>query len=316
VQEPWIVYVIVFVAAVMAFESLYWMIFRGRGARKIINRRLALSQGATSQSHVLETLRQERGFADFESPVLTRFNDYFVQTGLRTSRQLLGAWVAVLAALIWFGVSLFLHSRLLAAIPAVIFAPLLVLFYLRIVRAKRIARFGAQLPDAIDIVVRGLRVGLPFSAAIDLVAREMPDPVGSEFGMTADELTFGQDLATSVNNLHRRVGHEDLLFMVIAVTVQTQTGGNLAEVLHRLSRLLRERAKLRLKVKALSAEGRMSAWFLTAAPFVLFGAIMLLSPKYFLEVQNSPALAPAVIYGALSLVIANYAIFRMVNFKV
>lgn len=315
-REPWIIYGLVFVAAIMAFEALYWLIFRLRNTRKVINRRLSLSQRATSQTQVLETLRQERGFANFDNPALTKLNDYFVQTGLRASRQLLAAWTASIAALIAFAGISFLPSALAAIALAVVVAPLLVLVFLRMTRARRISRFGEQLPDATDVVVRGLRVGLPFPAAIDLVARELPDPIGSEFGMTADELTFGQDLATSVNNLYRRVGHEDLLFMVIAVTVQTQTGGNLAEVLQRLSRLLRERTKLRLKVKALSAEGRMSAWFLTAMPFVLLGAILLLSPAYFLEAERSAALWPATIYGLTSLLVANYAIFRMVHFKV
>jgi tight adherence protein B len=119
-----------------------------------------------------------------------------------------------------------------------------------------------------------------------------------------------------VVNLHRRVGQDDLLFLVTAVSVQSQTGGNLAEVLARLATLMRQRSTLQLKVKALSAEGRLSAWFLTAMPFILYATVRLLSRDYFGELASSPVLAPALAYAALSLVIANVVIYRMVNFKI
>ena len=192
----------------------------------------------------------------------------------------------------------------------------LVVLYLAIARRKRIERFALQLPDGLDIIVRGLRVGHPFSSAIELVAREMRDPIGSELGITADEMTFGQDIVTAVTNLHRRVGQEDLLFLAIAVSVQSQTGGNLADVLARLSALMRGRIMMQLKIKALSAEGRLSGWLLSAMPFVLFGAVSLISKNYFSGLQDSPYLVPALIYGFTSLILANIVIYRMVHFKV
>jgi len=182
-------------------------------------------------------------------------------------------------------------------------------------RAKRLARFGEQLPDAIDVIVRGVRAGHPFSAAIDLVARELPDPVGTEFGMTADEITFCQDVRTAIGNLYKRVGQEDLLYVVTAINIQSQTCSNLAEVLSRLSHLIRQRLKLRLKVRALSAEGRMSAMFLSAMPFILFVVITLLSRDYFSEIKNNVIMMPALIYGFLSLIVGNILMYRMVNFK-
>jgi tight adherence protein B len=109
----------------------------------------------------------------------------------------------------------------------------------------------------------------------------MRDPIGTELGITADEMTFGQDVVTAVSNLYRRVGQEDLVFLAIAVSVQSQTGGNLADVLARLATLMRERVTMRLKIKALSAEGRLSGWFLSAMPFILFGAIQLVATDYF-----------------------------------
>jgi tight adherence protein B len=178
------------------------------------------------------------------------------------------------------------------------------------------ARFAEQLPDALDIIVRGVRVGHPFPMALGLVAREMPDPIGTEFGMTADEISFGLDIRTAIGNLFRRAGQEDLLFFVIAINIQTQTGGNLGEVLQRLSRMIRARAKLRLKVKALTSEGRLSAYALTAMPFVLFAVISVISPEYFGSVRHHPLIPPATIVGLALLFIANVILYRMVNEKV
>ncbi len=188
--------------------------------------------------------------------------------------------------------------------------------YLAIARQRRIARFTEQLPDALDIIVRSLRIGHPLAAAIRLVAGEMADPIGGELRMTADEIAFGQDTVTAVSNLHRRVGQDDLTFLVIAVSVQSQTGGNLAELLAQLTTLMRARAALRLKIRAISAEGRLSAWFLSAMPFVLFAGIRLLSRSYFDDFLGSEALVPILIYGCASLIISNFIIYRMVNFRI
>ena len=314
-NELWLIYGLIFGAAVLGVEALYWMVFRARGPQKSINRRLALSKKLESSSAVIDALRQERGFADFKNPMLGNFNDLIVQTGLRLGRNGLVLWTLLLSlALFALSTPLF-GIRPMPFLGAILLAPLLVLMFLRITRAKRIARFAEQLPDAIDIIVRGVRVGHPFSVAIELVSRELPDPIGTEFGMTADETVFGQDVKTAISNLYRRVGQDDLLFLVIAINVQSQTGGNLAELLARLSRLIRQRARLKLKIKALTAEGRMSGWFLSAAPFILFGVITLLSPTYFFGVKDHPLAIPALIYCALSLIVGNVMIYRMVNFK-
>ena len=183
-------------------------------------------------------------------------------------------------------------------------------------RAKRLARFGEQLPDAIDVIVRGVRAGHPFSTAIDLVARELPDPVGTEFGMTADEITFGQDVRTAIGNLYKRVGQEDLLYVVTAINIQSQTGGNLAEVLSRLSHLIRQRSEA-------SAQGagderrREDVGRVPVRPCPSFSSwsSQLLSPSYFSEIKNHVIMMPALIYGFVSLIAGNILMYRMVNFK-
>jgi tight adherence protein B len=228
----------------------------------------------------------------------------------------LGLSTLSLSALVALVLSLFLSHLWMALGVGLVVGSLSVVAYLAAVRRRRIDAFTAQLPDALNIIVRSLRIGHPLVSAIGLASREMRDPIAAELAMTAEEIAFGQDVTTAVVNLHGRVGQDDLLFFVTAVSVQSQTGGNLAEVLARLATLMRQRSTLQLKVKALSAEGRLSAWFLSAMPFILYGAVRLLSKDYFAELTGSPALVPALVYGGVSLVVSNFVIYRMVNFRI
>jgi tight adherence protein B len=221
-----------------------------------------------------------------------------------------------IAVLYFFALTIPLRGMTpLALVPAVFAAAATVVLFLHVVRKRRISRFSEQFPDTLDVIVRGVRVGLPFSSALQLVAREMPDPVGTEFGMVADEISFGLDMTVALHNLQRRVGQEDLLYFVIALTIQSQTGGKLSDVLARLSHLIRQRAMLRLKVKALTAEGRLSAYALSAMPFLLFGIITLMSPNYFTSVRDHPLIPPAVALGLGLLAIGNFMMYRMVHVK-
>jgi tight adherence protein B len=309
----WIVCGLIFVAAILAVESSYWLAFELKSKKKAINRRLTQSERSLGKSEVINVMRQERGMSVLNGSAL---NDFLLQTGLKVSKPALALWIAVASTVVAAPVSWFAPQLWMGAAAGLIGGPSLVYLYLTRTRSKRIDRFGAQFPEALDIIVRALRVGHPFGSASELVAREMPTPIGVEFGLTMDEIMFGQDTLTALSNLYRRVGQEDLLFLVIAVSVQSQTGGNLADVLARLSSLMRDRVNLRLKVKALSAEGRMSSYFLSAMPFVLFAAIQLMSKNYFEEVKGSAVLIPAIVYGAVSIVGSNFIIYKMVNFKV
>jgi tight adherence protein B len=204
---------------------------------------------------------------------------------------------------------------LLAIIFGVLLAPATMYLYLARKRSRRIFAFTEQLPDAIDIIVRGVRVGLPFSSAVSLVAREMSDPIGTEFGMLADEIAFGLDVQTALQNLNRRVGQEDLLFLTVSLSIQTRTGGNIAEILSRLSRMMRNRAAMRLKVRALTADSRASALLLSAFPFILVVLISIVAPTYFDAVRASPLFGAVVVLGLILLVVGNFIMYRMLNFK-
>jgi len=307
--------VLAFIAVALATQGLYWTAWRSRRAQSSMRRRLALSKKGASARETLNALREERGIEEFENMRLGRWNDFLAQTGVRIDRNLLLLCMFTLTSLLFALVGLIFGYGGWTFAAAMVLAVLCMILFFRIVRQRRIGRFAELLPDSIDVIVRGLRAGYPLPAALDLVAKEMPEPVGTEFRLTSDEIAFGQDIRAAIDNLYRRVGQDDLLFLIMAVNVQSQTGGNLAEILGSLSRLLRNRAKVNMKVRALSADGRMSAVVLSLIPFILFGLISLISPSYFGEVRDHPLVMPALIYATISLVLGNIAMYRMVNFK-
>src|SRR5262249_31533730 len=270
-----------------------------------------------SAQEVFETLKRERGLTGVDNKYFSHFNDLILQSGLRLDTKLTITFAFLLGVLFFFLFGLAFGFGLLSFIFSALFAAVSMVLFLALMRRKRIARFSEQLPNAIDVIVRGVKSGYPFTVALGLVAKEMSDPIGTEFGMTSDEISFGSDIGGALDNLFHRVGHEDLLYLIMSLKTQTQTGGNLAEILSRLARLLRERAILQLKVRAISAEGRLSAVFLTAMPFVLFGVISLMRPDYFFNevVLNHPLTPPALIIGLIMLGMGNIIIYRMVNFK-
>ncbi len=183
-------------------------------------------------------------------------------------------------------------------------------------RTSRQRKFEEQLPEAIDILVRGLRAGHAIPFAISTVGRQMSQPIGGEFGITGGELTYGLDLETAMINLRSRVGQADLSLLVLAVSIQAKMGGNLAEILTNLARVIRERFKLRRKARALSAEGRYSAMLLSILPIALFGILWLIAPSYYGQVWDEWFVKPALGLTLLWMMFGNFVMYRMVKFSV
>jgi len=163
--------------------------------------------------------------------------------------------------------------------------PLLVISFLAQRRRKRMQE---QFPVALDIFVRALRAGHPIASAIDLLTKEMEDPIGSEFGLVGDEVSYGAELTEALTAMAERWDLDDMRMFVVSLAVQNETGGNLAEILENLSEVIRERMSLFLKVRALSSEGRMTGWVLTAAPIVTFLMVFMVNPGFYLEVATDP----------------------------
>jgi tight adherence protein B len=181
---------------------------------------------------------------------------------------------------------------------------------------RRQKKMAEQFPVALDIFVRGLRAGHPVASALDLLTQEMADPIGSEFGIVTDEVTYGAELRDALQNMADRCDLDDLRMFVVSLSVQNETGGNLAEILENLSKVIRERASMVMMVRALSSEGRMTATILTALPVMAFVALFLLNPPFYLEVAGDPAFVIG--FGCLLTLYAvgYFIIRRLVNLKV
>jgi tight adherence protein B len=316
VSDLSIIFALVFLAATFGIYAFYWVFVFNRRERQVINRRLELNRQLRNSSAVLAALRDERGIRNVDNPMLRQLSEWYTQTGSNVSQKnLVLAFLSICFALILICNEI-LQLGLLGSIPLAMFgaAALIALYFFRR-RNQRIAAFAEQLPDTIDIIVRGVRVGLPFISAVALVAREMPDPVGTEFGMLADEISFGLDVRQALDNLYRRVGQPDLVFLTVSVGIQAQTGGNLGEILSRLSRLMRNRTTMRLKIRALSSEGRASAITLSAFPFVLFFLVNFIAPTYYGAIWSNPIVEPAIYLGLLLLSVGNIIMYRMVHFR-
>src|SRR5215210_4916030 len=292
-------------AAVLVVEALYLLLHNTKDHRTRVNRRLAISTKEADREKVLVQLRRERGLSSdggYRLPIAA-FNRLVLQSGVKVRP----ARVAV--ALTLLGGLLFAAA---AALLSVTLVPLAVLLFRR---KRRLKAFGAQFPEAIDIIVRSLRAGHPTPVAIAMVARELPDPVGSEFGMVADEITYGADLEGALSNMVARTGHEDLPLFVTSVSIQATTGGNLSQILDNLSKVIRERFKMRRKIRGLAAEGRASAMILNAVPFVVFGMINWITPGFYGEAWPHP-MTKIALGGALGwMFIGNLIMRRMINFK-
>ncbi|WP_420651749.1 type II secretion system F family protein [Mesorhizobium japonicum] len=304
-------------SVILAAESFY-LSFAGRRARAgAINRRLRRLGEESPAEQSLQGLLRERGLTasgDFIFGAV-RLNRLYTQSGI-TGNPLAFAAVFLLAGLVLALVLPLLlgFSVVVAVITFMLVGFALPLLVLRRARDKRIQKFAAQLPDALDMIVRSLRAGHPTTVAIGLVAREMPDPLGTEFGIVSDEITFGLSLEQAVRKLSERVGFEGLHLLSVSLSIQSKTGGNLTEILSNLSSVLRERRKLRMKIKALSAEGRISAWIISLFPVFMFGILMVIAPSYYGDVWDSPLLMPVFLIFGVWALMGDFIMYRMVNF--
>jgi tight adherence protein B len=318
IDAEFLVYAFAAASAILFGEGCYLLFFSGASYRRKVNRRLALLNGVADRESVLVQLRRERsltGEGNYRLP-LVALNRLILQSGLKggVPRLILiaaGGAVAAFAAVSTMG------GGLAESAGASLLTGLLLPFLaLRFKRARRQKRFGSQFPDAIDIIVRSLRAGHPVPIAVTMVAREQPDPIGTEFGIVADEITYGADLETAMRNLYFRVGQDDLPLFVTAVAIQGSTGGNLGEILENLSGVIRQRFKMRRKIKALASEGKMSAGLLSALPIGIFIAVQLLSPDYYASVWRFDITKIGIGVAAAWMFAGNLLMFKMVNFKI
>jgi len=301
-----------------------------RAERRAVNRRLALLNSGMRHDDVASSLLKNAppvllpGATLFER-ARVGFIRMVMMSAVQTEYRTLAIWMgigfcaaAAFTLVLAWGARVTLNAGVILLVLAIAGAvaiglPLMVLS--RIAQRRR-KRMEEQFPVALDIFTRGLRAGHPISSALFLITEEMEDPIGSEFGIVGDEIAYGADLNDALLGMADRWDLEDMRMFVVSVSVQSETGGNLAEILDNLSTVIRARASLYLKVRALSSEGRMSAWMLTALPVLSFLATFAVSPTFYLEVAQDrifligfPALIALYAVGVL-------IIRRMVDLKV
>ncbi|NNC36978.1 MAG: type II secretion system F family protein [Acidimicrobiales bacterium] len=312
-----LIYLLVFGCAFMLMQLI---IGAGKqGARKVkwANMRMKVLASADSQSEALNKLRASRGITHKNGIVraMKWIDSMVVHSGLPLG--VFGIYVAIVGT----GLTLALVAALIK--PLVIYVALafviglvLPVFVLKFLVNMRRAKAVRQLPEALDIIVRSLRAGHPVPVALELVAREMPDPVGSEFGIANDEITYGTGLGKAMQRLAERVGHADYDLLAATIRLQERTGGNLGELLQTNAQMVRDRQKMRLKIKAASSEGRMSAMILNAAPILLYVAIQLVSPSFYGDVEGSLLVRNGLIAIVVWMVIGNLIMRKMINFRI
>jgi tight adherence protein B len=302
--------VLAFVAAVLLLEGMYltWNAYKGPEAKRIERRLRAMSAGGGGGAEA--SILKQRMLS--ESPPLQRlllglpriqeFDRLLQQSGSNWSVAFFVGLTLFVAAGAFFAANLIpLLHWLFAAVVAVC-AALLPLLYIVRKRANRMLKIVQQLPDALDLISRALKAGHAFPSGLQMVGEEAHDPIAGEFRIVHDEINFGVAVPAALTNLANRVPSPDMRHFVIAVLIQRETGGNLTELLANISALIRERLKLLLKVRVLSAEGRLSAWILCILPFALAGLINVLNPKFMAVLWTDP-MGLKMIYAALVMMV-------------
>ncbi|MEM9670615.1 MAG: type II secretion system F family protein [Pseudomonadota bacterium] len=316
-EGPVVFYVLLFALGFLLVQGTSGLFSKAKMNQQL-NRRLKARERAGSVEQLIIELRKERALnSDGELSMPSKwFNKLVTRSGIPFEP---GKWIgfSVLISSAFGGVIFHLVGNVGLAVAVAIFVfgagpPL----FLSHMGKRRTAKLASQLPDALSIIVRSLEAGHPVPSAISLVGREMPDPVGTEFGMLADEMTYGSSLNDAVQRLAVRTYNADVELFSATVRLQQKTGGNLAELLKLIAGAIRERQTLRLKVKAASAEGRMSALILTCAPFLVGGAVHMIQPELYGDIIHRREVQYSLAGFGLWLLIGNLVMRKMIAFRI
>ena len=316
-----ILYAFIFLAAVLAAESIYHLA-RGRAVNRNTSKRLEkLARSLEGpRTRPEETSLREEVTSSIANQILSA-----IPGREEISIQLYRAGVPMTVQrflLVSLGMALAGLAVGLALAPgspkALLCAGAGLLPWMQVRRqiAARMAAFEQQLPDALDLLVRSLRAGHSLTGGLQMVGEELSDPIGTEFRYVANEIALGADTKRALDNLLYRVPSLDLPFFVTAISIQQETGSNLAEVLANLSNVIRERFKVLGKVRAITAMGRMSANILAVWPLVMIGAIYLVNPTYIEPLWAEEAGRSIVLVASVLIFIGYVVCRRMAQIKV
>ena len=315
-----LIYAFIFIGVFLMVEGVYLLIY-GKALKREqkVNRRLVLLQQGRDTEEVLNILRHEREGSERNErlPVIGPLVEMARHAAITISVTQIILSLVGLVVVSFLLLTLFTGAVIqIRIVVALVTGYAAFYIWLRGKAKKRIALFEEQLPDALDLMVRSLRVGHPITAAIGIVAKEMSDPLGTEFGLIADEATYGMAVTDAIDRMAERVPVPDLRFLSISMSIQATSGGNLAEILEGLSRVIRARFKLFRKVKAITAEARWSGWFLSVFPIIALLLVQVVQPDYYDRVSDHPLFLPGAILTFILLVVNIFFMRWLVNIKV
>jgi tight adherence protein B len=316
--DPRLIFMLLVFATVFSFGQAAWGLVGVRRARRAVNRRLATAERAGSLGELVLELRKQRGITEDGRSIFswTWIADLIMRSGVTVEPR---RWALIVGGLVLGGgvAGLFFLHNIFAALGGALLlgvgGPLAFLVYKAGARSKGLS---LQLPNALEVMVRSLEAGHPIPTSISLVGRELPDPIGSEFGMASDEIAFGATLEQAVARIADRCRHQDVDLFAAAIRLQEKAGGNLTGLLKMLAKTVRERHKMRLKIRAASSEGRMSAYILSAAPIVCFIFVNVAQPHYYADLIHVRFIQIGLGVLAGLLVTGNLIMRRMIDMRI
>jgi tight adherence protein B len=321
-----LIYLAAFIAAMLAVHAISQFLFETSDTKNRMNRRLTLLASGMDPKEVYHTLvRRRPGKSQLSFlPFYDRLSRECRQAGIEADPYQILVWVACGTVLLWLLTSFMAHAGSLTGafvngvvtlIASATICGMTAWLWIRRQKTKRMRLLEEQLPLALDVINRALRAGHPVISAVQLAGNELGDPIGTEFGLVIDETTYGEEFRQALVNFAHRTGSQDAHFFAVSIAIQTDTGGNLAEILEGLATVIRGRATLAKRVKALSSEGRASALLLSILPILMISFVMLTHPEMYVGKFGDPIFWPsASVIGVLYL-LGWYMIHRIINFR-
>jgi tight adherence protein B len=316
--------VFLFAAIILGIEGFYlwWVSAHGAAAQRVARRLQLMSGGAGRTGERISILKQRRfsrnDLADrllHRATFAHRIDQLLVQSGKKWSVE---------SFLLWSGVALLAGAFVVVQWPvplalragvALSFS-LIPLVLVRRARVQRLARIEEQLPEAADFIARALRAGHSFTNVLQIVGNELSEPLSGEFRIAREEINYGVPMSEALHNMAARIPLTDLRYLIIAVLIQRETGGNLAEILGNISHIIRGRLKLAAQVRVLSAEGRMSAWILGLLPFGVGGMLLLINPGYVKPLWTDPTGKRMLWYALVMIVIGVMWLRKVIRIRI
>ena len=324
-----IIYVLAFLTVVLIVQVVTDFVFWRRDRQQRVNRRLTMLGQGRSRDEVYSALVRKRSTAPVLSnaalgQIYDRLALYCGQAGLAWSPLRLVGVAAAGAAVLWLlalslassarGGSFFVNSAM-SLVGAVSLSCVGVWLWVQRRRNRRLKQIGEQLPLALDIINRALRAGHPVTSAVQLASDELTDPLGTEFGIIVDETNYGMDFGEALSSFALRTGSPDAHFFAVSIAIQTETGGNLAEILAGLANVMRGRITLGKRVRALSSEGRASAMLLSLLPVGMVMFQLLINPTVYSSKFSDPIFWPIIAGTGLVYLMGWLMVRRIINFK-